>query len=347
VSSSASLGGFASVGDFNSAASAAFVESVAASLAVTEADVAVTSVSAAARRRLLSGVVVAFSVSSMSAGAASAAALSLQNLDATVLTATLNVALTTRGVNVSCVVQSLAPPAIVLLASPPPPPSPLSVITSPPPPAALLARDDSAAPAAAAGNAGAAAGGVGAAGAVLLLLLLLAAVRRWQRRRRATTAVDFEPAELSRNKAADEQSSAKAAARKGRGLPQRRQELMSQAAAGQLKPAGVTRVQLVFREMSASAITRGAALIDGALAYAPEGVRKHARSHFPGVLGAPSLHIATPLFGAGEDKEEEEAAAVAPSRKELRAGRAHAALETGGRWVDNALFDYCSEDAGR
>jgi hypothetical protein len=67
------------------------------------------------------------------------------------------------------------------------------------------------------------------------------------------------------------------------------------------------------------------------------------------VLGAPSLHIATPLFGSGggEDEEEEEAAAAAPSRKELRAGCAHAALETGGRWVDNALFDYCSEDAGR
>ncbi len=106
--------------------------------------------------------------------------------------------------------------------------------------------------------------------------------------------------------------------------PLRRRELTMRQAAASVQPAtGITRVQLIFREIGASAVTRGAALIDDALQYAPEGVRKHARSRFPGVLGAPSPHIPTPL---GEDA----------ANAELDAGTA-AAPETG-HWMDNALF---------
>jgi hypothetical protein len=133
--------------------------------------------------------------------------------------------------------------------------------------------------------------------------------------------VNFEPAEQHGKAAAH---SADAAAAPGAAALQRRTALMRQSAAGLQPAAGVTRVQLIFREMSASAVTRGVALIDGALLYAPEGVRKHARSHFPGVLGAPSPHIPTPFFG-------EDAA------NKLDAGTTEAAPETG-RWIDNALF---------
>ena len=295
MSSSAVLNGFAQVEDVDEATKSAFESSLANHLRVAPEDVMVTRVGAA-RRRLLSGVMIYFDVHSTSADAAAGVMSTLQHVDTTGLASALNSALVAAGKNVTCTVQQISQPS-------------LAAVTGPPPPLMASGGHISPVPKTSTGTSDGAArlekvqdGGL-VAPMVCAFAALCAAIAIscwWLRRRKQRRRPAQDTSGKLDNYVATLEDGAKGS-QSTRLSASRLQRLVSVA-------DGETRAReaSLLNSVRAATVTRGSALLEVAdqAGLLAESISKGARSRYPGLFGAPSPHIPSILDADDDDGPE-------------------------------------------